>query len=264
MKATTLALISLLLMAGCGSDYEFAYDFEPGTRGRSFEPAPGCLRKEGCGSQKSLCGSNSLMATYQFRGKARFSRSFVQSKQKPVGALRLPGSRPFCTGTLVSRNLFLTAKHCLTYGVSKYQVVFNLEFNNSGRKKTPRVYAVQRVVEQGNNLDYAVIKLVGNPGYRQGWSRPSFRPISRGEHLAIIQHPGGTYKQVATGRSLSRHGHYVAYNVDTLSGSSGSGILGVKGMILGVHTNGGCSHGDDRNLGVPMSSIPSRSILRSL
>jgi hypothetical protein len=60
--------------------------------------------------------------------------------------------------------------------------------------------------------------------------------------LTIIQHPAGLPKRIEAGPLSDFTGNFIRYNdIDTLGGTSGSGILGPNGRIVGVHTNGGCT-----------------------
>jgi hypothetical protein len=63
-----------------------------------------------------------------------------------------------------------------------------------------------------------------------------------GAAITIIGHPNAAPKQIEAGTVASFSTNYLRYgNVDTLGGSSGSGVLNSLGQIVGVHTNGGCT-----------------------
>jgi V8-like Glu-specific endopeptidase len=72
----------------------------------------------------------------------------------------------------------------------------------------------------------------------------------------VIQHPNGDAKQIAAGTLAGVDGDYLTYgDLDTLSGSSGAGILDSDGKVVGIHTNGGCTAMGGTNSGVRMARI---------
>ncbi|PFE88211.1 hypothetical protein CN325_30000 [Bacillus thuringiensis] len=78
--------------------------------------------------------------------------------------------------------------------------------------------------------------------------------------ICIIQHPNGEMKQVDAGpvTFLQDGDERIGFNsLDTLPGSSGSGILlSPGGTLVGVQTNGGCdSSAQGFNYGVRISSL---------
>lgn len=61
--------------------------------------------------------------------------------------------------------------------------------------------------------------------------------------IAIFQHPAGAPKKIEAGTVGDVAGATVYYkDVDTLGGSSGSGIRDKNGILIGVHTSGGCPY----------------------
>ena len=71
----------------------------------------------GCGQQdeetsesKSICGrTNDLQEVPEYDGTLGISIGFVAQHETPVGAILNAGGSPYCSGTLISENLFLTA-----------------------------------------------------------------------------------------------------------------------------------------------------------
>ena len=84
--------------------------------------------------------------------------------------------------------------------------------------------------------------------------------------LTIIQHPSGRPKMVDVGHKLGEAQKYMQYgDLDTEPGSSGSGVLDQEGLIVGIHTNGGCSVSSGANSGVLMTEIAKASpVIQSL
>ena len=61
---------------------------------------------------------------------------------------------------------------------------------------------------------------------------------------------------IEAGTVSSFSGNTIRYgNIDTLGGSSGSGILDTQGRIVGVHTNGGCTSTGGLNFGQRIARI---------
>ncbi|NRA63582.1 MAG: trypsin-like peptidase domain-containing protein [Pseudobacteriovorax sp.] len=211
----------------------------------------------GCGQQdeetsesKSICGrTNDLQEVPEYDGTLGISIGFVAQHETPVGAILNAGGSPYCSGTLISENLFLTAGHCIPSGPDS--VAFNYQVGSE-----PELFEVTRVVERGRGLDYAILEVAGNPGDIYGFASLTGRSISRGETLVIIQHPQGTPKKVEVGTLSRVSGSRLSYSgLDTLGGSSGSGVLDTDGNIVGVHTNGGCSSFGGANSGVTITAI---------
>ncbi len=207
---------------------------------------------------KSLCqGSGDLQDVREYDGSLGQTRLFVDQHKDPVG--RIAASQP-CSGTLISRDLFLTAGHCTdSISVGSSMVDFNYEKlpGSSDTAETTRA-RILGVVEDGRserNLDYAIFQLENNPGDTFGSAViEEFRPAE--DHLlTIIQHPQGEPKQVEVGHAHSyTEDSMIYYDLDTERGSSGSGILDDAGRLIGVHTGGGCVP-NDPNQGVRMDRI---------
>src|SRR5512145_1979055 len=90
----------------------------------------GCSEQEdtadvGLSRQASKCGGTwNLQHVESYDGTLGVSESFVDLHERPVG-LHLQSNMPNCTGTLISRNLFLSAGHC-SYAVNE-TVRFNYQ-----------------------------------------------------------------------------------------------------------------------------------------
>jgi V8-like Glu-specific endopeptidase len=189
----------------------------------------------------------------------------------------------WCSGTLVANDLFLTAGHCFdqtgggwqrprTNGTSNIissaeiaqnmHVNFNYQVDPSGNLRTETSFAITQLVEYRlGGLDFAIVRLAGNPGTTWGRANVATTDATAGQMLCIIGHPAGLPKRIEAGPALTPSGNMIRYDdVDTLGGNSGSGVLRASdGSIVGVHTNGGCGpsspNGTDANFGQRIAAL---------
>jgi V8-like Glu-specific endopeptidase len=222
---------------------------------------------------RSICGKEDNMQNVNdYNGTLGQPVEFVKKYQAAVGALAMgnpdSSSRKFCSGTLISEDLFLTASHCIDSTITSKFAVFNYEKAPGSSELLPQDhYKIAGVVEDRiNGLDFAVLRIEGKPGQKYGWT--PIRPVlpEDGHLLTIIQHPKGKVKMIESGPKVAGSGVYMGYtDLDTEPGSSGSGVLDKDGYLVGVHTNGGCYSGGGANRGVKMTEIVKGSkVIQSL
>lgn len=172
------------------------------------------------------------------------------------------GTRRSCSGTLIGRDLFLTAGHCFDANPNpQTQVTFTFQNDPAGNPRTETRFQIQQVEEHRlGGLDYEIIRLAGNPGDTFGFALVSPQDAAVGDTVCVIGHPATAPKQIEAGPVTAFDGNQIRYNdVDTLPGNSGSGILhGSTGKLVGVHTNGGCAGTDPEsgfNLGMRIEAL---------
>ena len=230
------------------------------------------------GSLESICGGvDDSQDVEQYNGTLGVSQQFVNDHERPVGQLQWnsnlaaiynnPGNvsgKRWCSGTLIANDLFLTAGHCFDQTGGGWQrprvngtmniissaeiagnmhVNFNYQFDPNGNLRPAQSFPITALVEYRlGNLDFAVCRLQGNPGAVFGTTQISTVDANATDMLCIIQHPAGVPKRIEAGPLLHLHDDRVGYaSIDTLGGTSGAGVLGPNGTLVGVHTNGGCS-----------------------
>lgn len=211
---------------------------------------------------ESICGTSNLQHVAEYDGSRGQPVEFVATHEPKVAALAYgtpDSSSKYCTGTLISENLFLTAAHCIDSTSLNDFAVFNYQkVRGSTDLQSQDHVKIVEIVEQAlGGLDFAILKLEGTPGATYGYTRISATEVELGHLLTIIQHPSGTPKKVDVGtRKGTRGVEYMTYgDLDTEPGSSGSGVLDNVGQVVGVHTNGGCKPTTGDNAGVMMTKI---------
>lgn len=274
MKKLLLAVTALAILPSCSSGTQDILTVLPEVDQASAlainsqdNPEFTRKRKEGKAYRvktrhaSSTCGPDDLQHVNSYDGKLGQPVEFVNAKKPAVGAMATGNtdkSSKFCSGTLIGENLFLTASHCVDGATNgNTYVAFNYERAKGATTLLPQKhFKVLEIVEDGGNLDYAILKLDGTPGKEFGFSKIKSPTPEKGHTLTIIQHPSGEAKQVEIGTRGSIAGNYMGYgDLDTEPGSSGSGVLDADGNVVGVHTNGGCSSSGGENKGVMMSQI---------
>jgi len=215
---------------------------------------------------ESICGTSNLQQVEDYDGSRGQPVEFVATHAPAVAAMAYgtpDSSNKYCTGTMISENLFLTASHCVDSTTLHDYAVFNYQRMHGSTQLEQQVHVkILEVVEQSlGGLDYAILKLDGTPGATYGYTHVNSAEIELGHMLTIIQHPSGNPKAVDVGhRSGSRENDYMTYaDLDTDLDSSGSGVLDQNGMLVGVHTNGGCTPTAGDNAAVLMTKIAAAS-----
>jgi V8-like Glu-specific endopeptidase len=213
--------------------------------------------------QPTVCGTtDDSQYVNDYTGTLGPTTAFVTTYKGSKGAMEAtatPGSSAkYCSGSLIASNLFLTAGHCVDSTTVGEYVSFNFErVKGSSTLLTESHFRVDAVVEDElGGVDYAIVRLAGTPGTTWGISAVAAADPATGSAITIIGHPAAAPKKIEAGTVQSFSGSYMYYgNVDTLGGSSGSGVLNSSGQIVGVHTNGGCTSSGGANSGVRISKI---------
>jgi V8-like Glu-specific endopeptidase len=248
--------------------------------------------------RETICGTtDDSQAVEQYDGTLGVTTGFVNAHQASVGQLQwnnnlasiytnpgdVSGAR-WCSGTLIANDLFLTAGHCfdsegggwsrpLQNGTTNViqpseiatnmHVNFNYQVDPAGNPRPEQSFPITSLVEYRlGGLDFAIVRLGGNPGRTFGTTQISQVDAVLNSMACIIGHPAGFRKRVEAGPITRLQANSIGYNdIDTLGGNSGSGILSAAdGRIVGVHTNGGCDTTmTGNNFGVRITSLIAQS-----
>jgi V8-like Glu-specific endopeptidase len=151
------------------------------------------------------------------------------------------------TGFLISPSLFITNYHVIQNPdqLKNGNVSFNYQ-KDDGIPQKIDTYAINDTFYIANDdkdeYDYAIIKLIGDPGESWKWGHIDLKRSNDKLHpdmnMIIIQHPGGGYKQFGL---FQNHliditpNKLIHYKTDTLKGSSGSPIFDTNWNLVGLH-----------------------------
>jgi hypothetical protein len=203
-------------------------------------------------------------------------RQIMMQADRAICRIEKPEGKPHGTGFLIGPDLLLTNHHVkdTLYGnfAENPQAVrcrFGFQEFNS-ETPAPSLYGLAAdwlVAESSTNqLDYAIIRLQGQPGCdrRMSSATSQLRPPSRGwiqltpvslqsgQTLIILQHPNGDTLKMATGILKATQGPWLQYLVNTDRGSSGSPVFNNRWELVALHSR----HGEALiNQGIAITAI---------
>lgn len=199
--------------------------------------------------------SSSSQDVNLYDGTKGVSSTFVEKHAGHAVGLN-SGDRAFCSGTYLPGNLVLTAEHCIE-GVgtdtSDLFVTFNYQLDSNGVLEAQSNFPVLEVVEKGlNSYDYAILRIGTNT---EGVDPKNIYPVARLTNLLDIDHDfpaptpytsighsGGQPKSIDTGlyHTYKDRGWLEIFDLDTVGGASGGGILNEHGYVTSLALATGC------------------------
>ncbi len=158
------------------------------------------------------------------------------------------GQMDACSGFLISEDRFVTNEHCVSSpDLCEHAVaLFGYERKADGSEGWEREARCLQVIDFNSSLDFAVLRLEGEPGRVFGFVKLARRlPVAR-EPLYVIQHPGGGPKMISQAecavRTIRAEGYAgdtdFGHTCDTARGSSGSPVFDRMHQVIGIHHRG--------------------------
>lgn len=193
---------------------------------------------------RSICGTDDMTPILN-------ASEQLQTMGTPVGIFEASDEmgNSYCSGTFISKDLFLTAGHC-SATCKDIKVTFG--YLEENRQESFHCSEIVEEANSSNDEDYMIIKLEGNPGVNWGWYGVSAKPVEPKSELLIIHHPKATPMKVSQKDCIlvKEESNFLMHRCDTQPGTSGSAILlpnynnPEETRIVGVHTLGGCDETD--------------------
>ncbi len=175
---------------------------------------------------------------YKLMGPYEVSLSNTLSKVfRSVGAIKDSYGNCLGTGTLISNNFILIARHSIEgLDVRTLNAVFE-DFKIQGHGYTQgSKYEVDYVVESNSHLDYAIVKLKGNPGKKHGYVSfgKNTYPVSE---PALLHYPLGKPLQVSvhTFTQTQYKSNWLQTYHDSDYNSSGGAYIDPSGFLVAMH-----------------------------
>jgi Trypsin-like peptidase domain len=164
----------------------------------------------------------------------------------------------FCSGTLIDDDLVLTAGHCITSSsdCSNTRFVFNFYRTGATTMQTvttadifscQSIVVRQQAVVNGQNLDYAVVRLdrAATPRFVPAPVRTAATALAAGQGVTVIGSGSGIPFKIDSGGTVRdpRAGtlDYFVATTDTFGGNSGSGVYVSEGgnpIVAGILVRG--------------------------
>ncbi len=152
---------------------------------------------------------NPLVYINEYTEKKGVSEESVRKYKRHVGTIAanniVGDPNKSCSGTLIDKNLFITAGHCHESNIEEMYIAFDyeLEGGEGTAPKTEVFFPIEEVLDYrnltsryGRMIDFMLLRLSGNPGDTFGWAEiPSVQEdvtktdVTVGDTVIIIGHP---------------------------------------------------------------------------
>ena len=194
-----------------------------------------------------ILGSNDLMPINYLSRGLKVGRSVCRIH------VHRPNGRPdsYGTGFMISPTLLLTNNHVLPDAefAQRSQIEFDYEYDENFQLQGSHFFALKpdRFFYTNAALDFTLVavspisrtgKPLGEFGFLELIEESGKALID--EKVSLIQHPRGTYKQVAIreNRVLNYFEDFIHYQTDTEPGSSGSPVFNDQWDVVALHNAG--------------------------
>lgn len=153
----------------------------------------------------------------------------------------------FCSGSLIGKNLVLTAGHCITNEeeCQNARFVFDYRMSSGGLNPTSTVeanlYSCKKIVSSqfGDKINYTIVELDRDVVNRTPIQLELNSDLAVNEAVFMIGHPSGLpTKVIPTGVVRTTQPEYFISNLDGFGGNSGSPIFNKYNRQVGVLVKG--------------------------
>ena len=172
-----------------------------------------------------------------------------QSLQVSRSVCRILTPEGLGSGFLIAPDLLMTNHHVIgaTQTAAQSVAEFNYQHDLAGNLLPSYRYRLDVNRFYTNpHLDYTIVGLLADLAKPDlaTWGHlrldPSAEPVA-GEHVTIIQHPNGGFKQIAltANQVVGLWEHRLHYTTDTMPGSSGAPVFNDLWQVIAIHHAGG-------------------------
>jgi V8-like Glu-specific endopeptidase len=148
------------------------------------------------------------------------------------------------SGFMIAPDLLMTNNHVIASRdeAARAEFTFNYQLDRTGKacEVTTVGARYDGAFHTNAELDFTVLQLCEAPDIGQPLKlRPAL--VRRDERVAIIQHPGGHFKQISMQNNFVAYAdrRVVQYTTTTLHGSSGSPVFDDDFNVVAIHREGG-------------------------
>lgn len=210
------------------------------------------------------------------------SSSIFAQVGTPVGRLSIKTDKGsfYCTAFLISESHLMTNHHCIDdnwYDNKKKKTIkqtiekisLELGYLDTKNKSAVKSFNVElNSLEKNKSLDYAILKVKGNPAESFGYlSISATKPVAK-MPLWIIGHPRGKPQQISRIQCLSilpieKRRNRLQHTCPAVPGSSGSPVFDAStGQVIAIHNAGYTTKSKKKiGLAVPLADIANQSSL---
>ena len=148
------------------------------------------------------------------------------------------------TGFVTANKMLITNNHVLPDVASATAAIaqFNYQKTAGGLDAPFEEFSLapDEFFRTSKDDDWTAVRIKGDPAK---WGELEMKPVTvkAGDHVNIIQHPGGAQKQISFAANLVAFigGGRIQYLTDTLPGSSGSPVFDTDWNLIALHHSGG-------------------------